>query len=242
MYIRFYQNPFLIISACVSVCLKGLYRYGPRVGGATALLYTISPDTAYWLLMGIASSIGLGSGYHSGLLHLFPMVAEVSASNTPIDAIAICTIPVLAWGVGTALGEIPPYLGARAILEANIVSKEAAETARNALRDREWLVIFLMASYPNMTFDAAGVAAGLSGMNIYSFSSAVICGKALVKAPTQALVAAVIGSGMSYDSEQLPGYVTVPRDAIIASMMFATIYFTIEALGNLEISKGIADG
>ena len=44
-------------------------------------MYAIAPEHAYWFGMGVAASVGLGAGYHSGILHLFPMVAERAAST-----------------------------------------------------------------------------------------------------------------------------------------------------------------
>ena len=97
----------------------------------------------WWVGLGILSSIGFGSGMHSGLLFLFPHVLKICLAaercgNLDFDVRADmwwrsdgfhCTptrgwtkdvgywlvflqaLPAgILWGVGTAVGEIPPYL------------------------------------------------------------------------------------------------------------------------------------
>ncbi|KAF8970031.1 Vacuolar membrane protease, partial [Entomortierella lignicola] len=96
----------------------------------------------YWTLLGIASSVGLGTGLHTFILFLGPHIAEVTLTaykcgNTNFDvrgdhrfvckspetdalSITIYTIfcavqwESFFWGFGTAIGELPPYFVARA--------------------------------------------------------------------------------------------------------------------------------
>ncbi|KAI1296270.1 Vacuolar membrane protease [Mortierella claussenii] len=96
----------------------------------------------YWTLLGIASSVGLGTGLHTFILFLGPHIAEVTLTaykcgNTQFDVrgdhrytckspealrvpLGIYTIfqavqlESFFWGLGTALGELPPYFVARA--------------------------------------------------------------------------------------------------------------------------------
>ncbi|KAF9094936.1 Vacuolar membrane protease [Mortierella sp. GBA35] len=95
----------------------------------------------YWILLGVASSIGLGCGLHSFLLFLGPHIANVTLTaykcgNTQFDVRGdhrfICQAPEeivpltltlifravalesFFWGMGTAFGELPPYFVARA--------------------------------------------------------------------------------------------------------------------------------
>ncbi|MES1908990.1 MAG: hypothetical protein MHM6MM_001812 [Cercozoa sp. M6MM] len=97
--------------------------------------------TGWWLLLGVLSSIGLGTGMHSGLLFLFPFIAKVclaatTCGNTDFavygDEAFECrnsqeghwpgywavffkvAYPAFVWGAGTAIGEIPPYVVSRA--------------------------------------------------------------------------------------------------------------------------------
>ncbi|KAG0296183.1 Vacuolar membrane protease [Linnemannia gamsii] len=95
----------------------------------------------YWILLGVASSIGLGCGLHSFVLFLGPHIANVTLTaykcgNTQFDVRGdhrfICQAPdepapltltlifgavaleSFFWGMGTAFGELPPYFVARA--------------------------------------------------------------------------------------------------------------------------------
>ncbi|KAG0224276.1 hypothetical protein B0O80DRAFT_434784 [Mortierella sp. GBAus27b] len=96
----------------------------------------------YWTLLGIASSVGLGTGLHTFILFLGPHIAEVTLAaykcgNTQFDVRGdhrfVCKSPdsealtltlyaifravqweSFFWGFGTAIGELPPYFVARA--------------------------------------------------------------------------------------------------------------------------------
>lgn len=97
----------------------------------------------WWIILGVCSSVGLGTGLHTFLLYLGPHIASVTlaayecgALNFPeppypneiicptdIDPNSTVTIwkimakvrvESMMWGFGTALGELPPYFMARA--------------------------------------------------------------------------------------------------------------------------------
>lgn len=113
---------------------------------------------SYWIGLGIASSIGLGTGLHTFVLYLGPHIATVTlAANecnyvpepipnrwrfthfeqcdvweeTPtIKFLTIYKAVILEaflWGLGTAIGELPPYFVARAAAEAGGTSEELEE-------------------------------------------------------------------------------------------------------------------
>ncbi|XP_077338236.1 vacuole membrane protein 1 [Lithobates pipiens] len=98
---------------------------------------------AYWVGLGILSSVGLGTGLHTFLLYLGPHIASVTLAayecnsvnfpeppypdeiicpeeETVEGAISLWTIiskvrlEACMWGAGTAIGELPPYFMARA--------------------------------------------------------------------------------------------------------------------------------
>ncbi|KAK1138886.1 vacuole membrane protein 1-like [Acipenser oxyrinchus oxyrinchus] len=99
---------------------------------------------AYWVGLGILSSVGLGTGLHTFLLYLGPHIASVTLAayecnsvNFPeppypekiicpdeegLEARAISLWTIISkvrleacmWGAGTAIGELPPYFMARA--------------------------------------------------------------------------------------------------------------------------------
>ncbi|XP_059648525.1 vacuole membrane protein KMS1-like isoform X2 [Cornus florida] len=112
----------------------------------------------WWLALGVASSIGLGSGLHTFVLYLGPHIAlftmksvhcgRVDIKSAPYDTIQLKSGPswldrdcsdygpplfslpgsrvplssilpqvqleAILWGIGTALGELPPYFISRA--------------------------------------------------------------------------------------------------------------------------------
>lgn len=97
---------------------------------------------AYWVGLGILSSVGLGTGLHTFLLYLGPHIASVTLAAWecgtldfpeppyPVDIqcpedehtstvnmwtiMSKVRIEAFMWGAGTALGELPPYFMARA--------------------------------------------------------------------------------------------------------------------------------
>ncbi|XP_005986864.1 vacuole membrane protein 1 isoform X1 [Latimeria chalumnae] len=98
---------------------------------------------AYWVGLGILSSVGLGTGLHTFLLYLGPHIASVTLAayecnsvnfpEPPYPEEIICPeeesmdqvislwsiiskvrLEACMWGAGTAIGELPPYFMARA--------------------------------------------------------------------------------------------------------------------------------
>ncbi|BFZ04627.1 hypothetical protein BsWGS_07665 [Bradybaena similaris] len=97
---------------------------------------------AYWLGLGILSSVGLGTGLHTFLLYLGPHIAAVTLAayecksvnfpEPPYPSEIVCPLKQetqhmsvwtimnkvrlesIMWGAGTAIGELPPYFMARA--------------------------------------------------------------------------------------------------------------------------------
>ncbi|XP_052801266.1 vacuole membrane protein 1-like isoform X2 [Mya arenaria] len=97
---------------------------------------------AYWVGLGILSSVGLGTGLHTFLLYLGPHIAAVTLAayecmstdfpEPPYPTQIVCPddeghqyismwkiiskvrLESFMWGAGTAIGELPPYFMARA--------------------------------------------------------------------------------------------------------------------------------
>ncbi|RUS82273.1 hypothetical protein EGW08_009951 [Elysia chlorotica] len=97
---------------------------------------------AYWVGLGILSSVGLGTGLHTFLLYLGPHIATVTLAafecnsvdfpeppypneiKCPVNAepremtlwtiMSKVRVEAIMWGAGTAIGELPPYFMARA--------------------------------------------------------------------------------------------------------------------------------
>ena len=198
--------------------------------------------TVWWLGLGILSSIGLGTGMHSGLLFLFPHIffvvstaekcghlhfdprtnmwgsvmkpgdtfqclSSAHPSNydqnvTLFTLILKAGIPCVIWGIGTALGELPPYATAYA---ARLAGREDEfeemlhETEENdaIARMKKWMLdvvnkygfwgVLLLSSWPNALFDLTGICCGHALMPVATFLSAVIIGKAFIKVSSQLL-------------------------------------------------------
>ncbi|XP_075265372.1 vacuole membrane protein 1-like [Convolutriloba macropyga] len=195
----------------------------------------------YWIILGILSSVGLGTGLHTFLLYLGPHIAsvtlaafecnsvdfpnppypkeincpDISGVDTPMTIWKILSkvrLEAFMWGLGTALGELPPYFMARAArlsgtqdLDAELVElnelKKLSETnpekvpftVRCKLQVEKLIEkvgfpgILLMASIPNPLFDLAGITCGYLLVPFWQFFGATAIGKAIVKMHIQKL-------------------------------------------------------
>jgi membrane protein YqaA with SNARE-associated domain len=184
----------------------------------------------WWLLLGVASSIGLGTGLHTFVLYLGPHIAKVtmvayecnyipnmlpsrwnlqtfeecpSPSNEEISIwtiILAVQLESFLWGVGTALGELPPYFIARAARMANTKTEELEELEHlenktfmdkakrfiySSLQKYGFITVLLCASIPNPLFDLAGLLCGHFGISLGVFLGATIIGKAFIKVHIQ---------------------------------------------------------
>jgi vacuole membrane protein 1 len=186
--------------------------------------------SSYWILLGFLSSAGLGTGLHTFLLYLGPHIAHVTlaadecrtlafkqlwdvhvdahcemSSSAPeeLSLFSVYTAVVLEatlWGLGTAIGELPPYFVARAARLAGKQSKEMAEELNEAtwngrakkaltaaVEKGGFLGILLFASVPNPLFDLAGLTCGHCLVPFFTFFLATAIGKGVFKASGQAL-------------------------------------------------------
>ncbi|WOK95478.1 hypothetical protein Cni_G04185 [Canna indica] len=206
----------------------------------------------WWVALGVASSIGLGSGLHTFVLYLGPHIAfftikamkcgRVDLKTAPYDTIqlkirplwlekkcsefgpplyqslpgSLVRVPIssilphvqleaILWGLGTALGELPPYFISRAahlsgskmeMEELNAASsKEDGFISASLKQIKRWflthsqhlnfLTILILASVPNPLFDLAGIVCGQFGIPFWKFFLATLIGKALIKTHIQ---------------------------------------------------------
>ncbi|KJE88459.1 transmembrane protein 49 [Capsaspora owczarzaki ATCC 30864] len=116
----------------------------------------------WWVGLGVLSSVGLGSGLHTFVLYLAPFIVKVSvhAQNCQSlefsnlghynDQFPICAVggassaitilsilnkvrfEALMWGLGTAIGELPPYFVARAFRLSTDRAKAAIVVGEDA--------------------------------------------------------------------------------------------------------------
>ena len=146
-----------------------------------------------WLLVGIASSIGFGVGIPTRMLFVWPYVLRVAAAeHDPLRAWILVLPVTVTHALGSALGELPPFLGASMLVNRLNLNRDSTAMAIShrwfveRMQSRGWFWVFVLAAWPNVAFDCAGLAAGASGMSLYSFLSAAVCGKAVVRAPVAA--------------------------------------------------------
>jgi len=218
--------------------------YSPMVSEATFNLKFV----LWWLALGILSSIGLGTGMHSGLLFLFPHILKVVYSaekchsvdfetrnnmwfnpevpqtsllmNCEINADAPMptfyemwlkvVLAALIWGIGTAIGEIPPYhvsFLASVAGENDEDLEEEMDSVNSNLEGQSFIVrtfqsmkawmidfikrrgflgVYLMSAWPNAAFDLVGMCCGHFQMPFWEFFGATLLGKAFTLRPVQA--------------------------------------------------------
>ncbi|KAG6537152.1 vacuole membrane protein KMS1-like [Zingiber officinale] len=208
----------------------------------------------WWVALGIASSIGLGSGLHTFVLYLGPHIAfftikatqcgRVDLKSAPYDTIQFKSGPswlekhcsdfgapvypslpgsrvrvsmssilphvqleAFLWGLGTALGELPPFFISRAarssenkvetLAELDPASSENGVFSSYLKPIKRWLLsqfrhlnfftILLLASVPNPLFDLAGITCGHFGIPFWKFFLATMIGKAIIKTHIQSV-------------------------------------------------------
>ncbi|XP_047310141.1 vacuole membrane protein KMS1-like [Impatiens glandulifera] len=207
----------------------------------------------WWVALGVASSIGLGSGLHTFVLYLGPHIAlftikatqcgRVDLKVAPYDTIQLKSGPswldkdcsefgppifsilqglrvplssilpqvqleAMLWGLGTAIGELPPYFISRAaqisgsklaeVEKLNASSVEGSGIIATGLNKIEhWFLshaqnlnfftILVLASVPNPLFDLAGIICGQYGVSFGEFFLATLIGKAVIKTHIQTM-------------------------------------------------------
>lgn len=150
------QHQFFVYFGLPSMLLLGL---GTAIDGAhsamTAAIIAELRNIVWWVGLGVLSSVGLGTGMHSGILYLFPHIVHATQTAHSCGSLdftlhgdnafecaqgdgtsgdvtffgIFCKVfwPAFLWGAGTAMGEIPPYAVSRAARLANEVDSEFAE-------------------------------------------------------------------------------------------------------------------
>ncbi len=100
------------------------------------------------------------------------------------------------WGLGTAIGELPPYFVSKAAALSGKKADELAELEGEMdnsffgkakkyfylnLKKHAFVVVLLAASIPNPLFDLAGLTCGHFLIPFWTFFGATFIGKAIVK-------------------------------------------------------------
>ncbi|XP_049879125.1 vacuole membrane protein 1 [Pectinophora gossypiella] len=175
----------------------------------------------WWVVLGVCSSVGLGTGLHTFLLYLGPHIARVTLAayecgglnfpEPPYPNDIICPSEIdpqnevsiwnimakvrvesMMWGIGTALGELPPYFMARAARlsgsgVAELANNDDSRTGRAKVMVQKLVQkvgfagILACASVPNPLFDLAGLTCGHFLVPFWTFFGATVLGKAVIK-------------------------------------------------------------
>jgi membrane protein YqaA with SNARE-associated domain len=257
-------------------------------------------NNLYWLVLGIFSSIGLGTGLQTGVLFVFPYILLTYNQNKDFLLLSLnenetffnqsnitsilnltnvttnitnnfvndtilhtlsdsdiydliyktyfaCLRVVLVWGVGTALGEAPPYFIAYTY---DITNKKDASKLYKMFGDNEqrirgyidktvyylkkhsFTTILLLSAWPNALFDLCGVSAGLVRLSFIQFIIPTIIGKAFIKNPIQlGVILYYYGFFGEYITEREEmGYLYM---GWIVFVILFTLYFIKEAIENI---------
>ncbi|KAG5560142.1 hypothetical protein RHGRI_003431 [Rhododendron griersonianum] len=185
----------------------------------------------WWVTLGVASSIGLvqcgrvdlkSAPYDTIQLNRGPswldkdcsefgpsLFSSLDGSHVPLSMILPqIQMEAVLWGIGTALGELPPYFISRAARLSGskldtMEELDASSTEDNGIitthlnQIKCWFLlhsqylsfftILVLASVPNPLFDLAGIMCGQFGVPFWKFFLATLIGKAIIKTHIQTL-------------------------------------------------------
>ena len=235
----------------------------------------------YWIIIGSLSTIGFGFGLQTGVLFLSPYIInnynsileiyntthdQINNSNKVNNIFLLCYIKclsvVILWGIGTALGELPPFLLAKHYNETK-QNTELTEIDENEMNDTIRLIktyknnkifkkltsclkkyrvvsIILFSSWPNITFDMCGLMCGYYNFEVCQFLIPTIIGKSLIKAPAQAFMVLYIYShNIDYDNSEYSKRYTILYLWYLIQY-FLILYFiksSIETIAKLQYKK-----
>ena len=205
-------------------------------------MYYILPDYTYFLFLGVLSSIGFGTGIHTGTLVVFPKFVNIATKEEDFKTAYLTVFPyAVIWGVGTALGELPPFLMANRLFKEynNESFSRLIKWTRHFINRFGTFGIFILSCYPNAAFDMAGILAGISDMRTSRFLFATILGKGFIKAPTQAfliiyMTQRITDESVDTSNNQKFYYLSELYSFITTILMVVTTCFTIESIANTE--------
>jgi vacuole membrane protein 1 len=231
--INLFTNPLYTLSQCRDNLLYLAEKYKQNIKekicfitGFAVTTLTISVvlnnyiiiECFYWFVLGILSTVGFGTGLHTGTLFLIPDIINTFNNTNPGYNIKIIVFfkslkNVICWGLGTAFGELPPFYLAKFSKEKYegmipLEYKQSYNKYSSIFKKYSFFFLILISSWPNMTFDFVGMLCGINGMSLYQFIIPTIIGKTFVKAPVQSF--AVI-----YFYSELSGYMNTENMYIL---------------------------
>lgn len=162
--VKYLSKSYKIIFSIIFVLLLN-YLEHPFVGEVTNMR-KIFYNCLYWIILGIASSVGLGTGLHTFVLYLGPHIAKVTLAanecayfpemnpsrwefqdflpcnqprteshyNSFFSILMNVQLEAFMWGVGTAIGELPPYFMALGASKSGEKNEEIEEIENESHR------------------------------------------------------------------------------------------------------------
>tara|TARA_B100000787_G_C16193273_1_gene298920 strand:- start:1697 stop:2491 length:795 start_codon:yes stop_codon:yes gene_type:complete len=193
----------------------------------------------YWFLLGVLSTVGFGFGLPTGTLFLIPhIIANYNSPGAIGTEVYWKSLPVvLSWGIGTAIGELPPYYLARYNQHEYLEYVKDYTNYMVYLKKNSFLFITVGSSWPNMTFDFVGMMCGLNNISVLNFIIPTILGKAFIKAPFQLFCVIYFYSEISPQLLSPPTYIASIVNVIFSGVILVFIYKTINTLANNELKS-----
>jgi len=236
---KFILKHFVLFTVVPAIVAGFFFIDGPHAE-YRQIVKEVSIFVGWWVGLGIASSIGLGTGLHTFVLYLGPYMAKVTMvanecnqlpthipnrwsyssfekcerySGEPTigmhDIYYAVIIEAFLWGIGTAIGELPPYFVARAASMAGGTHEElenqeglfktVKDIIEKALKNHAFIVVILCASIPNPFFDLAGLTCGHFQIPFWTFFGATVIGKAFIKVSIQSFFVILMFSAHSME-------------------------------------------
>ena len=211
------KNYFKSISSLLLIYLTSIYF--------NLILYNFNSfllTSLYWFGLGILSTIGLGFGFHTGVFFLFPYITYtydnelINNSQYPIYYTLVkCLFNIILWGIGSAIGELPPYIisynSDEKLLDNNKYINFIKKYIDITNKRIQFLLILIMSSWPNITFDMCGMVCGYNKLSLKEFIIPTILGKGFIKAPIQSItILYLYKNGQNYNIFKLtPSYLSI---------------------------------
>jgi len=262
--LRFVGMPILFFWIASKYQLADLHHAPSSCSNTSdaGILWTVelyAKEAGWWIFLGVLSSVGFGTGLHSGLMFLFPHIMKVSFAADACQSLdglitmyqhpckldcstvtgapgevtflsiflRVCW-PCMIWGLGTAIGELPPYLVSKTARLAgrnnedfDIELEEAKKATDPISRMKVWTIgfterygfigVLALSAWPNAAFDMCGMCCGYLLMPFWTFFIATLIGKGIIKVNGQAVFFILLFGHTFFSNVVVPMAATVGK-------------------------------